>query len=129
MGLNFAIHIALCIPEIIKVSDKEYCIGRGVSAFTVDKEFVTKFVTYQLQDLFELMRRKSEGGVIKGLRKDDLAEFEINIPKDKKEQEVISQILSDMDSEIQELEKKKEKYKMIKQGMMQQLLTGEIRLQ
>jgi len=33
-----------------------------------------------------------------------------------------------MDAEIEALEKKSEKYKMIKQGMMQDLLTGKIRL-
>ena len=44
------------------------------------------------------------------------------------EQNNISQILFDMDSEIKELETKKEKYIMMKQGMMQTLLTGEIRL-
>ena len=33
-----------------------------------------------------------------------------------------------MDSEIVQLEKKLSKYKMIKEGMMQKLLTGEIRL-
>ncbi len=33
-----------------------------------------------------------------------------------------------MDSEIRELEKQHNKYKLIKQGMMQKLLTGEIRL-
>ena len=38
------------------------------------------------------------------------------------------EILSDMDAEIAELEKKKEKYTSIRQGMMQQLLTGKIRL-
>lgn len=44
------------------------------------------------------------------------------------EQQAIAEILSDMDSEIAELEKKKEKYTSIRQGMMQQLLTGKIRL-
>ncbi|MBT3178970.1 MAG: hypothetical protein HOG03_15290 [Desulfobacula sp.] len=44
------------------------------------------------------------------------------------EQTRIAQILSDMDTEINALEKKLEKYKMIKQGMMQNLLTGRIRL-
>ncbi len=46
-----------------------------------------------------------------------------------KEQDAIAEILSNMDSEIEELEKKKEKYLMLKKGMMQKLLTGEIRLQ
>lgn len=40
----------------------------------------------------------------------------------------IAQILSDMDDEIEALEKKLEKYKMLKQGMMQNLLTGRVRL-
>ncbi|MGO1468897.1 MAG: restriction endonuclease subunit S [Tissierella sp.] len=45
-----------------------------------------------------------------------------------KEQEAIAQILSDMDKEISLLEEKLSKYKTIKQGMMQELLTGRTRL-
>ncbi len=45
-----------------------------------------------------------------------------------KEQQAIAQILTDMDAEIEALEKKREKYKAIKQGMMQELLTGKTRL-
>ena len=52
----------------------------------------------------------------------------ISIPKSKAEQTRIAQILSDMDAEIEALEKKLEKYKMLKQGMMQNLLTGKVRL-
>ncbi|HFI0763352.1 TPA: restriction endonuclease subunit S [Streptococcus suis] len=44
------------------------------------------------------------------------------------EQKAIAQVLSDMDNEIEALEEKLEKYKTIKQGMMQELLTGRIRL-
>lgn len=46
----------------------------------------------------------------------------------KSEQTRITNILSDMDAEIEAIEKKLEKYKMLKQGMMQNLLTGKIRL-
>ena len=46
----------------------------------------------------------------------------------KREQQAIGQILSDMDAEIAALEQRLEKTKAIKQGMMQQLLTGRIRL-
>ncbi|NLM62863.1 MAG: restriction endonuclease subunit S [Mollicutes bacterium] len=55
-------------------------------------------------------------------------ELEIYYPIDLKEQQAIANILYDMDSEIEALEKKLEKYKAIKQGMMQELLTGRIRL-
>lgn len=44
------------------------------------------------------------------------------------EQQAIATILTKMDNEITALEAKRAKYKAIKQGMMQQLLTGKIRL-
>ena len=44
------------------------------------------------------------------------------------EQQAIAQILSDMDTEIETLKQKRDKYKAIKQGMMQELLTGKTRL-
>ncbi|MFM6040750.1 MAG: restriction endonuclease subunit S [Sphaerospermopsis kisseleviana] len=44
------------------------------------------------------------------------------------EQKAIAKILTEMDEEIEALEKKREKYKNIKQGMMQELLTGKTRL-
>jgi type I restriction enzyme S subunit len=53
--------------------------------------------------------------------------IEIEVPSIK-EQTAIAQILSDMDMEIEQLEQKLDKYKMIKQGMMHELLTGRIRL-
>ena len=57
-----------------------------------------------------------------------ISKYSISLPKTKKEQSKISEILQDMDAEIEALEKKLEKYKMIKQGMMQELLTGKTRL-
>ena len=53
--------------------------------------------------------------------------LEIEVPQPE-EQQAIAQILSDMDSEIEALEQKQAKYKAIKQGMMQELLTGKTRL-
>ena len=57
-----------------------------------------------------------------------ISEIRLNIPSDIKEQEAIASILSDMDNEIEALEQKLAKTRQIKQGMMQQLLTGKIRL-
>ena len=44
------------------------------------------------------------------------------------EQQAIAAVLSDMDAEIVALEAKRAKYESIKQGMMQELLTGKTRL-
>ncbi len=52
----------------------------------------------------------------------------IYLPTDVEEQGTIAAILSDMDAEIEALERRRDKTKQIKQGMMQQLLTGRIRL-
>ena len=57
-----------------------------------------------------------------------ISQYEVSFPKAKAEQSRIAKILSDMDAEIEALENKLNKYKMIKQGMMQNLLTGRIRL-
>ena len=50
------------------------------------------------------------------------------IPRDQSEQSAIAAILSDMDAEITALEAKLTKARNLKQGMMQELLTGRIRL-
>ena len=53
--------------------------------------------------------------------------LELVVP-DYEEQQAVAEILSNMDSEIEALEQKLAKYRQVKQGMMQQLLTGKIRL-
>ena len=70
----------------------------------------------------------SSGTTISYLSREQFEEYLIYIPKDLAEQQSIAQVLSDMDSEIEQLEKKLSKYQQIKQGMMQELLTGRIRL-
>ena len=57
-----------------------------------------------------------------------MAEIEILIPPSLEEQTAIANVLSDMDTEISALETKLAKYRTLKTGMMQQLLTGKIRL-
>jgi type I restriction enzyme S subunit len=52
----------------------------------------------------------------------------IPLPPTIKEQKAIAQILSDMDEELQALRRKREKMVGVKEGMMQELLTGKTRL-
>lgn len=67
------------------------------------------------------------GATINQITNKSLNSFEIPFP-DPEEQTRIVQILSDMDAEIAGLEQKLSKYKRLKQGMMQELLTGKTRL-
>lgn len=55
-------------------------------------------------------------------------EIRISIPSDIEEQHAIGQVIAAMDNEISALEAERDKYISIKQGMMQKLLTGQIRL-
>ncbi len=57
----------------------------------------------------------------------DLRDLELDLPS-LPEQEAIATVLSDMDAEIIALERRRDKTKQIKQGMMQRLLTGHVRL-
>ena len=61
-------------------------------------------------------------------RNDDSTNCPSNCSASLEKQKAIAQILSDMDKELEELATKKEKYEHIKQGMMQELLTGKTRL-
>lgn len=58
----------------------------------------------------------------------DIAACQLFTPVDREEQTAIATILSDMDAEIQALEQRLGKTRQIKQGMMQELLTGKTRL-
>lgn len=68
-----------------------------------------------------------EASTYPNIRINDYLEIAIPFPE-KGEQTAIATVLSDMDAEIAALEARREKAKQIKQGMMQQLLTGRIRL-
>ena len=57
-----------------------------------------------------------------------LDEIPIYLPLNQMEQIAIATILSDMDKEIADLEAQRDKYRLLKSGMMQKLLTGQIRL-
>ncbi|MFL0063604.1 restriction endonuclease subunit S [Tenacibaculum maritimum] len=57
-----------------------------------------------------------------------ISRYFICFPLDFNEQKAIAKILSDMDAELEQLETKKAKYQQLKQGMLQELLTGNTRL-
>lgn len=70
----------------------------------------------------------SVGGIMDGLSTKIVNALNVFYPEDLSEQKAIADILSEMDMEIAALEEKLAKYRQVKQGMMQQLLTGKIRL-
>jgi type I restriction enzyme S subunit len=115
-------------PYILKI---EGCIHDGWLVLqnyqdSFDREFL--YYTLMSKDVFDQYLSKASGSGVLNLNKELVKVVELNRPKDLDEQKAIAQILSDMDVEITQLESKKEKYQAIKQGMMQELLTGKTRL-
>ncbi len=87
------------------------------------------YVKYYLEKyLADRISAEVNAGNTPYIKMDTLTDMIIKLPPQKDEQKAIAQILSDMDAEIEALEEKLEKVKTIKQGMMQELLTGRIRL-
>ena len=68
------------------------------------------------------------GSSVKNLNKEKVASLQLCVPTTIEEQQAIATILSDMDKEIADLEAQRDKYRLLKSGMMQKLLTGQIRL-
>ncbi|MCC7439269.1 MAG: restriction endonuclease subunit S [Armatimonadetes bacterium] len=75
----------------------------------------------------ELMKSLAQGSTRYNLSKTALLESAIRLPP-LPEQRAIAEILSDMDAEIEALELQRKKTVGVKQGMMQELLTGRVRL-
>jgi type I restriction enzyme, S subunit len=93
------------------------------------KMLVPKHKDVNLRFIYELMLRiKYPLGDHKRHWIGEYRYLEIILPSSPLEQNKIATILSDMDAEITALETKLEKYKKVKLGMMQNLLTGKIRL-
>jgi type I restriction enzyme S subunit len=97
------------------------------STIEEDNSYSIEFVYYLLMQMQSMIYFKQTGGAQPHIHASDLNPIEVIVPN-KQEQESISKVLRDMELEITQLESKKEKYQAIKQGMMQELLTGKTRL-
>lgn len=93
---------------------------------TIDKKY--RQFCFQTSDIKKQFKFYAVGTKVSGISRSNIVKIIIPIPPTLEEQAAIAQILSDMDEEIEKLTAKLNKYKAIKQGMMQELLTGRIRL-
>jgi type I restriction enzyme S subunit len=95
----------------------------------IKNSFYPKFLYYILSSTIfdEFLDEITAGSTITHLYQKDFVNFEFKAPEHKEQQE-IARILSSMDLEINELHQQLSKTKAIKQGMMQELLTGRTRL-
>ena len=97
---------------------------------TRDKEIEQLYMAWVFLSKWfdDFINRLVAGSTIVHLYQKDIVGFEFPVPPTIAEQKAIAEVLSDMDAEISELEAQKAKFESIKQGMMQELLTGKTRL-
>ncbi|WP_407323867.1 restriction endonuclease subunit S [Tenacibaculum maritimum] len=106
------------------------CVNQSFGAFmSIYRSPYNKFIThvfksYSIQKQIE----KNLGATINQITNKVLNSFKIWFPVDEKERNQVSIFLDDMDKEIEQLETKKAKYQQLKQGMLEELLTGNTRL-
>ena len=74
------------------------------------------------------LNQYSESSAQPGLSVAKLLNLDLAVPPTKAEQTAIAEVLSDMDAELAALEQRRDKTRALKQGMMQELLTGRTRL-
>jgi type I restriction enzyme S subunit len=107
---------------------------RDTPFWTVDTLFYTevsekanaKFLFYRFW-LIDWYRYNESSGV-PSMIASTVENIEIELPKTYHEQTAIATVLTDMDAEITALEARRAKTALLKQGMMQELLTGKTRL-
>jgi len=117
---------SVLLEDIPNLYLNSFCFG-----FRLNKELKTEglFLSYFFRSKVgrKLFFSLAQGATRYNLSKYNFMKMEIPFPKPE-EQTAIAQVLSDMDAEIETLEQKLNKYRMVKQGMMQELLTGKKRL-
>lgn len=116
------------IGKCVKIDERAR--GMTFGAFmAVFRTSFHRFAYYQFQSqVIKSQIHEHLGATINQITNKSLNSFLIPLPPTEGEQEAIATILSDMDAEIAALEAKLSKTGQLKQGMMQELLTGRIRL-
>ncbi len=148
---NVFVNMVIPCRAIVHEGDILICVRNGSSALIGKCAYITqeadgmafgafmtilratqidrKFLYYVWQDArIQKQIHETFGATINQITAQDFKRIIIAMPTNMEEQSAIASVLTSMDDEISALEAKKAKYEQIKQGMMQQLLTGKIRL-
>jgi len=109
----------------LNIAEGKYCVSDNTLIIRFNNKYEPRFFYYELlnKELNKLAFGSGQPLITGG----QLKKLKIPLPS-RSEQQAIAKILSDIDAEIESLEQQREKTKLIKQGMMQELLTGKTRL-
>lgn len=109
------------------IYEVDVSINQDLKALFPSEGLDTKFLYYWFQMKADFINGLGSGSTVKGISLSDLKNIRILYPSFS-EQTAIATVLSDMDTEIETLDKRLEKTRVLKQGMMQELLSGKTRI-
>ncbi|MUV27084.1 restriction endonuclease subunit S [Burkholderia thailandensis] len=107
---------------------KPVTTNQGFKNFVPFEDTDVNFLYYLLQTQKQGFIQLCAGSTFLEIGKTQLAAYKVHLPSTKAEQTAIAEVLSDMDAELAALEARRDKTRLLKQGMMQELLTGKTRL-
>jgi type I restriction enzyme S subunit len=111
----------------IATASFDSCIGRGVCGIqpqSIDKNYLYHYLVSKESE-FE---KKAQGSTFTAINSNEVRKISIIFPNDMEEQKEIADILSSIDEKIVVNKKLKEKLILLKKGLMQDLLSGRVRV-
>lgn len=116
---------------VITETPRNWNINESVFTLRPDQSQVLPLMLYYLltnKSVKDALLQGTTGSTFKSIKQAELKAIPCRFPSSLDEQSAITEVLSDMDAELAALEQRQAKTRDIKQGMMQELLTGRTRL-
>lgn len=111
----------------VAISNHHACIGRGIAAIKVKKNYSQDFLYQWLLSFETKWERYSQGSTFEAVNSNDIKSLNLSIPN-YKEQQKIATVLTNADREIELLEQQLAGLQQEKKALMQVLLTGKKRV-
>lgn len=97
-----------------------------------ERKINPEYVLHLFSDQFDYLKRQTQqlsvGGIMDGLSVGIVSKLKVKYPKNQEDQLELINIFNDMEADIHNYEEELLKYQRVKQGMMEELLTGKVRL-
>lgn len=111
----------------VNINNDRACIGRGLASIRQSNKINYMYLYYVLSISQDILNSSAQGSTFTAINSKDLKNFKIAIPS-LDEQLNIAEILLSLDNNIEDYKNKKQKLENLKKGLMQQLLTGKLRI-
>ncbi|MFX4282116.1 restriction endonuclease subunit S [Aliarcobacter butzleri] len=117
------------IGSLAYYNNENVMLGKSVAYINVNSKILKQFLFYLLKSskILEYFILELTGTTIKNLSLKTIRNTRIPLPQ-LEEQKQIAEILSTVDNKLENLKEKKQSFEELKKGLMQKLLTGEVRV-